>query len=431
MTTWTRVRQMVRDGRELQVGVIGAGYVARGLVHLLDRLDGFRPAAVINRTVERGVAAYHRSGHARSDIEVARDGKELRAALSARRPVVVSSADLAIEVDELDVLVEATGSLDHAAQVMLAALRAGRSVVSINAEVDVAIGWLLHATAAANGGVYSICDGDQPGVLMRALDRVEHMGLETIAAVNCKRHLDVHQSRLDSAPYAARDETSIAVTVAAGDGTKMNIEQAVVANLTGLVPTTRGMHGVTTTLEHALDDLRALLASTDREGVVEYTLGGDFGAGVCVVGRAPDPEAVATALRFFKLGDGPEYLFFSPYTLVHFEMPRSIAEIAFDRSPLWSPSAAPVADVVAVAKRDLAAGDRLEGIGGDECYGQIDTIDRAGEFLPIVLADHARMVRPVQRDDPIPFESVDLDLDAPIVALRGLQESLLAAGSQR
>ena len=129
----------------------------------------------------------------------------LREAVAAQRPAVVADPDLAIMLDELDVLVEATGAIDYGAQVMLAALRSGRKVVSINAEVDAAIGWLLHRTAAEHGGVYSICDGDQPGVLMRTLDRVEHMGFEVLAAVNCKRHLDVHQSRAESAAYAARD----------------------------------------------------------------------------------------------------------------------------------------------------------------------------------------------------------------------------------
>ncbi len=116
---------------------------------------------------------------------------------------------------------------------------------------------------------------------------------------------------------------------------------------------------------------------------------------------------------------------FSPYTLVHFEMPRSIAEVVLDRSPLWSPVAPPVADVVAIAKHDLAAGDALDGIGGDTCYGQIDTVAGAREFLPVAFAEHARVTRPVARDEPVPLDAVDVDGDAPIVALRRRQEAML------
>ena len=424
MTTWTRVRRLVDDHRQLQVGIIGAGYVGRGLAHLLDRLDGFAPAVIVNRTIERGIDAYRWSGRDPSEVVVARTETALRDAVSARRPVVVADPDLAIMLDELDVLVEATGSVDYGAQVMLAALRSGRKVVSVNAEVDAAIGWLLHRTAAMHGGVYTICDGDQPGVLMRTIDRVDHMGFEVLAAVNCKRHLDVHQSRAESAAYAARDATSVAIAVSAGDGTKMNLEQAVVANLAGLPPACRGMHGVRTTLEHALGDVRGLLSAIGREGVVEYTLGGDFGAGVFVIVRACEPDAVQTALRFFKLGDGPEYLVFSPYTLVHFEMPRSIAEVALDGDPLWRPSEPPIAEVVAIAKRDLAPGDPVEGIGGDGCYGQIDLVAEARGLLPVVLAEHASIVKPVRRDEPISLDAVEIDDSMPIVRLRRQQDNL-------
>lgn len=425
------MHRLAGEHRQLQVGIIGAGYVGRGLAHLLERLDGFRAAVVVNRTIERGIDAYRFAGCDPSEVVVARNETMLRDAIAAGRSVVVADPDLAIAVDELDVLVEATGSVDHGAQVMLAALQKGRKVVSINAEVDAAIGWLLHLTAARRGGVYTICDGDQPGVLMRTIDRVEHMGFDVLAAVNCKRHLDVHQSSVASAAYAARDATSVSIAVAAGDGTKMNLEQAVVANLTGLPPACRGMHGVRTTQKHALRDMRALLDAIGRNSIVEYTLGGDFGAGVFVIARAPEPAAVQTALRFFKLGDGPEYLIFSPYTLVHFEMPRSIAEVALDGDPLWSPATPPIAGVVAVAKRDLAPGDRLEGIGGDDCYGQIDCVGELAGLLPVVLAEHARVVKPLQRDESISLDAVEIDDDAPIVRLCREQDDLYRSSDRQ
>jgi predicted homoserine dehydrogenase-like protein len=422
VTTWTRVARRAAEGRPITVAVFGAGYVGRGLVHLLERLDGFRPALVLNRTVERGVDAFVQAGYARDDVVVTTDDAVARDAFARGRPIVTDDPDLHLALTEVDVLVEATGTLDWAARLMTAALREGRRVVSINAELDATIGWGLHVTAAAHGGVYTICDGDQPGVLMRTIDRVEHMAFDVLAAVNCKRHLDAHQSIATSAPYAARDKTSIAVTVSAGDGTKMNIEQAVVANLRGLPPDCRGMHGVATVLDRALGDV---LGAISKEGVVEYTLGGDLGAGVFVIARAPEPDVVRTPLRFFKLGDGPEYLVFSPYTLVHFDMPRSIAEVALDDAPLWSPRGTPVADVVTIAKRALAPGDVLDGIGGDTGYGQIDTIDGATGLLPIALAEHARVTTAVPADAPVPLDAVEIDDGVAVVGLRRLQDELL------
>jgi predicted homoserine dehydrogenase-like protein len=423
VTIWSRVAARVRAGGPIRVGIFGAGYVARGLAHLLERIDGFEAAVIVNRSAERGVEALRFAGIGASDIAVAADAAAIERASSGGQRVVTQDAEAAITTDALDVLVEATGAIDYGATVMLAALEAGRSVVSINAEVDAAIGWLLHATARRSDGVYTMCDGDQPGVQMRTIDQARLMGFDLIASVNCKRHLDVHQSSVESEAYATRDGTSIPITVAAGDGTKMNIEQAVVANLTGLRPECRGMHGIATTLDAALGDVLAKITS---DGVVDYTIGGDFGAGVFVIARAPEPAAVQRALRFFKLGDGPEYLLFSPYTLAYFEMPRSLAEVVLDHEPLWSPSGPPTADVVAVAKRDLAPGDRLEGIGSDACYGQIDTRERADGFLPITWAEHATVTRPLARDEPILLGAVEVDRSAPIVGLSTQQSSLVA-----
>jgi predicted homoserine dehydrogenase-like protein len=422
VTVWGRVAQRVAREQPISVAVFGAGYVGRNLVHLLDRLPGFVPAVVVNRSLERAIDAYVATGSRADEVVVAHDERTLRRAVEQGAPVVTAEPDLAIAYDAFDVFAETTGALDYGAAVMLSALRAHRAVVSINAEVDVAVGWLLHIVAAAHGGVYTICDGDQPGGQMRTLDRLTHMGFDVVASMNCKRHLDVHQSIATSAPYARRDDTSVAVTVSSGDGTKMNIEQALVANLASLAPDCRGMRGIRTVLDRALDDV---LRAISRDGIVDYTLGGDFGAGVFAIGRAKEPEIVRTPMRFFKMGEGPEYLIFNPHTLVHFEMVQSIAEVALDEAPLWSPIRPPVADVIAVAKRDLVVGECLDGIGGDTCYGQIDTVERARGLLPIVFAEHAKVMTAVPRDAPIPIESVELDPEAPIIALRRTQEELL------
>lgn len=266
----------------------------------------------------------------------------------------------------------------------------------MNAEVDATIGYLLDEVARQRGVVYTIADGDQPGVMLRHLEFVEGLGFEIVAAVNCKRNLDVHQTPDDSRGYAARDNTSLLMTTAFGDGTKMNIENAVVANAAGLRPDCRGMNGVRTTLAEAARDIVSALS---RWGVVEYTLGGDFAAGVGVVGYADDPEMVQPYMRYFKMGDGPHYFFFRPYHLVHLEVPVTIAEVVLDGIPLRGVDRPPVAEVVAVTKRALRPGDQLDGIGGYTCYGQIDTVEEAAGLLPIGLAERATVVRPVPLDD--------------------------------
>lgn len=416
------MRARARTGDQAQVAVVGAGWVGRGLLRQLQASPALRPAVVVNRTPDNAVTAYRAIGHPDADIVVSDEPDRLAAAVAARRPAVTDSLAAAAAVPDVDVVVEATGAIDFGATVILGLLEAGKHVVSINAEVEAAVGYLLHDVARTRGVVYTMADGDQPGVLLRQLDFVEGMGFEPIAAVNCKRHLDVHQTPDSGRAYAARDGTSPAITTAAGDGTKMHIENAVVANTRGLPPDRRGMHGVRSTLATALADV---LGAISRPGVVEYTLGGDFGAGVFVIGRAPDPEAVRQAMRFVKMGEGAEYLFFRPYHLVHLEVPLTVAEVVLDRQPIATPSTPPVAEVIAVAKRDLRPGERLDGLGGHTSYGVIDTVAGADGLLPVALTEAARLRRPVRRDEPIPLDAVELDETAAIVGLRRRQDALI------
>jgi predicted homoserine dehydrogenase-like protein len=254
------------------------------------------------------------------------------------------------------------------------------------------------------------------------MEFVTGMGFEIVAAINCKRNLDVHQNPDTSMGYANRDNHSLLMTTAFGDGTKMQIENAVVANLTGLVPDRRGMHGVVTTLDRACEDI---MSAISRHGVVEFTLGGDFAGGIGVVGYTNESEVVRHPMRTLKMGDGPYYFFYRPYHLVHFELPMTVAEVTLDRQPLGVPSDAPVADVVAIAKRDLRPGEVLDGIGGFTSYGQVDTVTDAEGILPIGLAEHARVTRPISQDQPITMDNVELDGSARIVALRQEQDALL------
>jgi predicted homoserine dehydrogenase-like protein len=423
MALLARLADRAAERGDVAVAVVGTGFMGRGLVQQISLTRGMRVALVVARRPEIGVEICAAAGLA--EPVVGDDPTSLAAAIADGVPAVTRDPAATGELDTIEVVVEATGALEYGARLILGALKAGKDVVSLNAELDATIGHLLHAEAERTGAVYSIADGDQPGVLLRQIEFVAGMGLEIVAAVNCKRNLDVHQNPDDSRPYAERDRTSVSMTTAFGDGTKMQIENAVVANLTGLAPDRRGMHGVMTTLDCAVADVTGVLS---RRGVVEYTLGADFGGGVFVIGRSEN-EAARHYLRYSKLGEGPDFLFFRPYHLMHFEVPLTIAQAVLDRRPLGRPVAPPVAEVVAVAKRDLRAGEELDGIGGFCCYGHVDTAEGAESFLPIGLAGHGRVVESVPIDQPIPLAAVELDDQAELVRLRARRDALAAAQS--
>ena len=403
-----------REAAPIRVAVVGAGFVARGLLHRLTRRVSIGGIVVSNRTPERAVEALGFAGHMADDVVVSDDPAALASAVAEGRAAVTRHASVLPEVEGIDVVVEVTGAMEFGTQVMLAALRGGRHVVSMNAEVDALLGHHLDAVAAASGATYSIGDGDQPGVLLRMLDEAVTLGLEPAVALNCKRNLNVHQGLSDSRPFAERDGTSVHMTTAFGDGTKMHIENVVTANLSGLAPAPMGTPGVRTELATVAEDVRAA-GVPDRS--VHFTLGGDFGGGVLVLASSPDPDVDAPYLRYGKLGDGPWYPLFRPYHLIHMEAPTTIEQVAWGGPALGRRTPTPVARCVAVAKRDLEPGDALDGIGGDAAYGVAASIAEAAGLLDIGLSQHARMRRAVPMDRPITLDDVDLDEDAALVRL--------------
>ena len=403
-----------REAAPIRVAVVGAGFVARGLLHRLSRRASIGGIVVSNRTPERALEALAFAGHAIDDVVVSDDPAAMASAVAEGRAAVTRDASILPEVEGIDVVVEATGAMEFGTGVILSALRAGRHVVSMNAEVDALLGHHLDAVAAASGATYSIGDGDQPGVLLRMLDESVTLGLEPAVALNCKRNLNVHQSLSDSRPFAERDGTSVHMTTAFGDGTKLHIENVVTANLSGLVPAPMGTLGVRTQLATVADDV---LAAGVPERSVHFTLGGDFGGGVLVLASSPDPDVDAPYLRYGKLGDGPWYPLFRPYHLIHMEVPTTIEQVAWGGPALGQRTAAPVARCVAMAKRDLEAGEALDGIGGDASYGVAASIDEAEGLLDIGLSQHATMRRAVSVDRPITLDDIDLDENAVLVRL--------------
>ncbi len=405
MGIWNRLARREAERGLEPIAIIGAGYVGTGVIHSIAQSPGMRPALVVNRNTDRAVEAFVRLGLAETDVVVSDDRSTLESAIISGTPCVTTDSSV-ITTLPIDVAVEATGALDYGTRTILSLLDSGRHVVSFNAECDALLGWLFHQRARAAGVIYTIADGDQPGVLFRLGQEVEAMGFAPTAYLNCKRHLDVHQNPATGAGYAARDTTSAHMTTAFGDGTKMQVEQAVVANATGTIPDVRGMHGIESTVATAAVDIPAILSAPGR---VDFTLMGDFGAGVGIVARHPHHDLHQQAMGFYKMGPGPDYFFFRPYHLVHLEIPRTIAELLLDGEPLITIDAPHVAEVVAIAKKDLSTHEKLDCIGGFSAYGHIDTAAGAEGFLPVGLVEYATMIADVTIDQPIPLAAVELD----------------------
>jgi predicted homoserine dehydrogenase-like protein len=423
MHLFRELRRRQQFGRVIKVAISGIGSMGRGIALQMRAMPGMEPAILINRTVERGVEAWVSAGFTREEVVVSDDPRLLQIAVEQGLPCVTRDPGAAHCVPEIEVFIEATGTVGPAASAVLGAIQAGKHAILMNAELDATIGCYLAERARQQGVVYSYADGDQPGVLMRLLEWVDLHGFEIVAAVNCKGFLDTRATPDSSALWAKKMKTSPQMVCAFTDGTKMNLENAIVSNATGLVPAVRGMHGVRTTQKDAVRDFGEVLG---RTGVVDYSLGGDFGGGVFVLGRCTDWERVGHYFDYLKMGPGPDYMFFRPYHLCHLETPLSVAEAVVYREPTIAPKGAPVSEVVAVAKRDLKPGDTLDGIGGFCVYGQVDSVERSRDFLPIGIAAGAVVTKAIAVGEPVPRESVELPAGDYVVNLRLFQDTLFS-----
>ena len=408
----------------VRIAVVGTGYFGAGLIRRLARVEGLLPAMAANRTLERAVAALRSIGLDDSAICICSDPETARKALEDGRYVATSSLHLPANTAGLDVVMECTGDVLVGTEVAYQAIELRKHVVAANPETQATVGPILKSLADRAGVVYSDVDGDQPGILKNLYDYCAGLGLTPIVAGNCKGVLKRYATPATQAAFAETHGLKPWIASAAADGTKLNIEMAVVANATGMVPARPGMVGPQTSLETVLSDLERLELLSGSP-LVEYTLG--IPNGVFVVVHSTDPE-VQRDFRYLKMGDGPYYLFYRPHVLIHYEAPLSAAEAALYGTATIAPAGPPVSDVATFAKQDLKAGERLDGIGGFHCYGLIVTNEqsRRERLLPIGLASFARLTRDVAKDQPISYDAVALEEENLVMRLRAEQDAVFA-----
>ena len=279
----------------------------------------------------------------------------------------------------------------------------------MNAELDATVGPILKVLADRAGVVITNADGDEPSVAMNMFRFVQTIGYRPVLAGNVKGFLDHHRNPDTQKGFAdAHGQRPFMVTSFA-DGTKLSLEATVLANATGFKVRQRGMEGP------KLPHVRDLLDRYDPkelldQGVVEYVLGAEPGSGAFVVGYNDDPMLMPY-MSYFKLGDGPLYMFYRP---VPPDPPGGAAQRGQGgavRRRHHRPRGGPVCEVATMAKRDLEAGEELDGIGGYTCYGLIDNVEdaRRDDVLPIGLAAGARLTRAVGKDHK-PVTNADVTL---------------------
>ena len=409
----TALRARAADGAApLRIGMIGAGFMASGVLLQINTVhaDTMRIVAVANRTPERAVKIYAEAGQEGS--VVADDPAPFEAAISAGKPAVTTDPMLVATSPQVDILLEVTGAIEETLPAVLAAIEHGKHVALMNAELDGTVGPILKVKADKAGVVYTNVDGDQPGVEVNLWRFVKGIGVRPVLCGNIKGLQDPYRTPTTQAGFAAKWGQNPSMVTSFADGTKISFEQAIVANATGMGVAKRGMHGFTVeggtpiTEAAALYDADELLAGP---GIVDYVVGAAPGPGVFVLGTIENPRQ-RHYLNLYKLGEGPLYCFYTPYHLCHFEVPTTLARAALFGDAAVTPAGGPEVGVVAMAKRDLAAGEEIDEFGGYTVYGEaeMDSVMVRDDLLPIGIAVGAKLTRPVAKDAVLTYDDVTL-----------------------
>jgi predicted homoserine dehydrogenase-like protein len=440
------LQQRAAEGRPLRVGLIGAGKFGTMYLAQARRTPGIHLVAVADLAPVRARAALVRAGWpgaalaARSFADAARRGVTR----------LTDDATALIAAPEVDIVIDATGSPAAGIAHVLACCEHGKHVVMVNVEADALAGPLLARRAREAGVVYSLAYGDQPALICEMVDWARTAGFDVVAAGKGTKYLPAyHASTPDTVwPHYGID----AADAQAGgmnaqmfnsflDGTKSAIEMAAVANATGLEPAPDGLAFPPC----GVDDLPRLLrpaaeggllhhrgqveviSSLERDGRPVFR---DLRWGVYVT-FAADTDYVRRCFGEYGLLTDPGgnvTAMYKPYHLIGLELGITVASVGLRGEPTGAADGWR-GDVVATAKRDLRAGETLDGEGGFTVYGRLmpaaDSL--AAGALPLGLAHGVRLTRAVAAGSAVRWSDVACDATQPAVAFRREMERTFGA----
>jgi predicted homoserine dehydrogenase-like protein len=402
----TALREREATGHPIRVAMVGAGASGRAIaLQLGTPVHGIRLVAIANRTPEHGERAFREAGI--TAFRHAGSAREAETAITSGSPVLTDDPSILTTCDAIDVLIEVTGTIETAARVVLEAFDHGKHVVLVNAELDSLLGPILKTKADRAGVVVTHTDGDEPGVAMTLLRYLRSLCLRPVAAGNLKGMVDYYRTPETQRSFAEKYGQDAKKVTSFADATKLSMEATVLANATGFHTGRRGMYGP------ACENVREMghLLPADKmlsTGLVDYALGAAPYTGAFVIVHE-DAPLKKVQLAYYKLGDGPFYVFYTPFHLPHIQIASTIGRAVIHRDPTVTPFAGPVCEVVTVAKRDLKAGERLDGIGGFCTYGLVDNATAARNMaaLPIGLSEGCVLGRDVSKDEVLSFNDVE------------------------
>lgn len=361
-----------------RIGIVGTGFIARGLMLALRYHPNLRVSRVLTRRNPDGVGDF-----------------------PVDKKLITQNIEEVIK--DSDLVVECSGDVIHGTEMAESVLKAGLPVVTMNSELQVVSG-----TQLAKLGTFVEAEGDQPGSLAALDIEVRDMGFQPIVYGNIKRFLNINPTLEEMQYWSKRQGISLDQVTAFTDGTKVQIEQALVANGLGTTILCRNLSGIP--CKDLEDGARRLGEMADGLGmaVSDYVLSSNAPAGVFIVAKHQSEQK--PYLEYLKLGSGPYYIIVRPYHLCHLEIPRTLMHVLRgDTRYAFNNGQNPTLQVVSVAKRRIEAGEKVtRGTGSFVVRGEAVKVRNCPEGLPIGLLHQATFKRAVAEGQIVTFDDVEI-----------------------
>ncbi len=421
-----RLLALEAKGTPVAIGLIGAGQMGQEILCQVQLMKGARVPIVVDVSFERAELACAMAQVDRAQVVRVHSVEEAEMAIAAGRVAAAMDWRLVTALPGVQAVVDATGSPELGVVIAMEAIRAKKHIVMMNVECDVTVGPILRRLANEAGVVYTLAAGDEPAAIIELYRFATALGFEVVAAGKGKNNpLDITATPDALAAQARARDMSARMLCEFVDGSKTAVEMCSVSNCTGLVPDVRGMHGARATRDtlHQVFCPQSQGGVLNQKGVVDFAIG--VHPGVFVVFTTDQPR-LKHGLIQRDMGRGPNYLLFRPYHLCSIEVPLTAAQAVIYGESSGHPLPRPVSECIAIAKRNLQAGETLDAIG-EYCYrASIDTVAaaRRENLLPLGLAKGSVLKCDVPQGQALRYDDISRLPDSLLVRMRREQDRL-------
>ena len=376
-----------------KIGVIGTGFIAKGFALALERCDDLVLSKTLTRRPIRSCKDYPGKNSLTNSVE------EL--------------------IGHSDIVLECSGDAVHATDVIDKVLKAKKPVVTMNTEFHVTTGSYF-----VGKGMVTEAEGDQPGCLAALHENVTQMGFKPLVYGNVKGFHNADPTLEDMRFWSGKQGISLPMVTASTDGTKVQFEQALVANCFGAAIVKEGMSGL------RFDDVTKgafeLLAKARKIGrpVSDYVINGQSSIRVFIVAEG-DPRQ-KESLSYLKMGDGPGYLFRQDVILCHLEIVKTVRRVLNGGGILLDNSKAPTVSIAALAKHDIPKGHQINHpIGRFDIRGEAVIIKNNPDHVPLGLLSNIVFKRAVEKGQKICWDDVEVPDSLALRAWRSIKRRIL------